>query len=773
MPLNKTRIEIPSLEVFNRLKRATDSTNTTYVIGEDPTVIYGTPDIKWEQVAYIIDKGLIYARGSFYNAIDDANVSELTTWSSQKIQESLNGGLIDLCEYPDGTTDKAQYIFNHYLNGEYPGQINDSRVIKVIKKEEILSNSFTFGGFPAEMRFYEYNDIKRFVFKITMTGEKRHPDLEGNIPNILYLVYFVAWEDSDEWKVGDLVFNKKYSTNLPSTSFNAPRYISRLFTEGYDYKDIKRKIKSEITRLSKDVKAGMPGKASIQEALVYNGETVLLCRRSSFRHPLIIFNHLGEFYNADGSQFQAPSEKQARNWHGVAVVNGEDETGFVLDGYVYLEKYSTEISHHLDDDKFYCSTPIGGFSSIREFEMPYVFLKVPAYRSEQFPEGIFQGDGGGIIAVHIDNIINNQIQHLYHTPGTKYKIFVPVSLDQYQGLVIKNTNRNLAASNEGSISIVRAYYSLHAGAYICNKHQDEFVRVKKGHLFVNPWTNDRYTDPDTIISPWYNWRKIFRDQHALTKRSDDNVKISNNMTLNSVWFKPSDLARLLTDRLNYTSYVREARNNHSGIDGHAASGCSLRWNSFLFNNRGNFKSNILIRGLNHTVTDFIQILPGTQAVRIDFDTLKANQNETWQGLYEEADMSFLDIVMYYIIDNIFRIDHFSDDLEYACTRFGALDAKNNETTKYADFAVFHNYITEQKHKSLKTKAEPIGILFRLTLNNPFKGEDDFAKMSELLEQLNNGEANVIDVFDAIFSVRIIGNINSTKNVLKDQNNIFS
>lgn len=62
----KLRAEIDSLDTFNTLKRSVDSSNTIYVIGNDPTQYFGTPDLYWDQVAYIKAEQIIYARGVFF-----------------------------------------------------------------------------------------------------------------------------------------------------------------------------------------------------------------------------------------------------------------------------------------------------------------------------------------------------------------------------------------------------------------------------------------------------------------------------------------------------------------------------------------------------------------------------------------------------------------------------------------------------------------------------------------------------------------------------------
>ena len=63
----------PNLDTFQLLKFASDETNTEYFTYEGTTVIFGTPDIKWNQICFVFDNDspLIYAKGKiFYNFND-------------------------------------------------------------------------------------------------------------------------------------------------------------------------------------------------------------------------------------------------------------------------------------------------------------------------------------------------------------------------------------------------------------------------------------------------------------------------------------------------------------------------------------------------------------------------------------------------------------------------------------------------------------------------------------------------------------------------------
>lgn len=93
-------IEINDLATFNTVKRAADKYNNTYVIGEDPTVYGGTPDIKWNKIIFIREESLIYARGVFYTKNDEGNYIEYDTITGntyglidKEININNNGGL--------------------------------------------------------------------------------------------------------------------------------------------------------------------------------------------------------------------------------------------------------------------------------------------------------------------------------------------------------------------------------------------------------------------------------------------------------------------------------------------------------------------------------------------------------------------------------------------------------------------------------------------------------------------------------------------------------
>lgn len=64
---NKIFAFVESLDVFNTLKIASDESNNDYTIGQNDILILGTPDIKWEQLAFIAKESIIWTHGNMYH----------------------------------------------------------------------------------------------------------------------------------------------------------------------------------------------------------------------------------------------------------------------------------------------------------------------------------------------------------------------------------------------------------------------------------------------------------------------------------------------------------------------------------------------------------------------------------------------------------------------------------------------------------------------------------------------------------------------------------
>lgn len=83
--------DIDTLNRFKGLKRSVDSSNSKYVIGDSTTPIDGEPDIKWEQICFIKDSKLIYARGVYYNGEDLQSIIDSLSFIGEETTIELSG----------------------------------------------------------------------------------------------------------------------------------------------------------------------------------------------------------------------------------------------------------------------------------------------------------------------------------------------------------------------------------------------------------------------------------------------------------------------------------------------------------------------------------------------------------------------------------------------------------------------------------------------------------------------------------------------------------
>ena len=63
--MNSLFYSCPNLDTFQTLKFASDETNTEYFTYTSSTIIFGTPDVKWNQICFVFDEDypLIYTKG--------------------------------------------------------------------------------------------------------------------------------------------------------------------------------------------------------------------------------------------------------------------------------------------------------------------------------------------------------------------------------------------------------------------------------------------------------------------------------------------------------------------------------------------------------------------------------------------------------------------------------------------------------------------------------------------------------------------------------------
>lgn len=67
----KLFVVVNTFNEFRNLKVPVDNTNTTYITYDNPLQIFGTPDVLWKQIVFVLDKGIIYTKGQIFTNFGD------------------------------------------------------------------------------------------------------------------------------------------------------------------------------------------------------------------------------------------------------------------------------------------------------------------------------------------------------------------------------------------------------------------------------------------------------------------------------------------------------------------------------------------------------------------------------------------------------------------------------------------------------------------------------------------------------------------------------
>lgn len=67
----KPFVVVDTFDEFKDLKVPVDDTNTIYITYDDPLQVYGTPDVLWKQIVFVLDKGIIYTKGKLFTNFED------------------------------------------------------------------------------------------------------------------------------------------------------------------------------------------------------------------------------------------------------------------------------------------------------------------------------------------------------------------------------------------------------------------------------------------------------------------------------------------------------------------------------------------------------------------------------------------------------------------------------------------------------------------------------------------------------------------------------
>ena len=123
--MKKIFASVETTAKWDTLKVSCDSTDEEYQFGGKGEIIYGTPDILWNYVAFLQEDQKIWNRGVYYDgsAID----------TSKFIEKSETEGLIK----NDGTVDTSEYITNDETT-------NPDKVLKLSKTSEDGTSSVSY-----------------------------------------------------------------------------------------------------------------------------------------------------------------------------------------------------------------------------------------------------------------------------------------------------------------------------------------------------------------------------------------------------------------------------------------------------------------------------------------------------------------------------------------------------------------------------------------------------------------------------------------------------
>jgi len=85
----KPFIEVDTLNDFKTLKLSIDKSDTIYVTYESNVQTFGTPDVKWGQFVCILDPGIIYLKGHFFEENKEFVLSTNYEISSEEREDLL------------------------------------------------------------------------------------------------------------------------------------------------------------------------------------------------------------------------------------------------------------------------------------------------------------------------------------------------------------------------------------------------------------------------------------------------------------------------------------------------------------------------------------------------------------------------------------------------------------------------------------------------------------------------------------------------------------
>lgn len=108
-------VSCDTLEQFKTYKRAYNDTNSSYITGDETTqAVDGTPDIAYESLVFIKDKGYIWTRGRFYGELETANLH-----LGDGLTKTNNDGVISLSLDTNFLKNYIEQYITNFVNNNW------------------------------------------------------------------------------------------------------------------------------------------------------------------------------------------------------------------------------------------------------------------------------------------------------------------------------------------------------------------------------------------------------------------------------------------------------------------------------------------------------------------------------------------------------------------------------------------------------------------------------------------------------------------------------
>ena len=115
----KLFVVVNTFNEFRSLKVPVDNTNTTYITYDNPLQVFGTPDVLWKQIVFVLDKGIIYTKGKIFTNFDD--ITDRLTELESSIAITFTDFDTRISEFENQT-----YATQSYVNTQISNIVNNA-----------------------------------------------------------------------------------------------------------------------------------------------------------------------------------------------------------------------------------------------------------------------------------------------------------------------------------------------------------------------------------------------------------------------------------------------------------------------------------------------------------------------------------------------------------------------------------------------------------------------------------------------------------------------